>query len=424
MKITNGGTFPSISAGWRVSNEGFFQSNFVSDLKLRASFGETGNFQIPNFGSQSLLSQNNYVDGDGNQINGYAQSTAPNANLKWERTSTIDIGADLGLFNNTIYLNLDYYDSRTKDLLLNVPVPSISGFTTQLTNIGEVKNAGFEAGLSTNFDIGELNVKANVNFSANKNEILALGPDNNDIIATIPGGAGFGFLTRVGEELGSFYALRVNGVLSQQDIDNGVPTFPGSRAGDLDIQDINGDGAITDDDRTIVGSVFPDYTAGISATLKYRNIDFGFNLQTVQGFQTNALINRYNYNIEGNFNNISRVLDRYQSDSDPGNGIEGRANRSTTGALGRPTSRWVEEGSFTRIRNLTLGYTLPESLESSFLERARIYVSAQNPFTFTDYPYYNPEVSSTPDSALTGGQDYGNYPLARTIILGLNLNFK
>ncbi|TRX60768.1 TonB-dependent receptor [Fulvivirga sp. M361] len=419
------GYFPSVSGGWRISNEGFFNSGTVSDLKLRASFGVTGNFQIPNYASISLISEDNYVDDDGNVVSGLAASTSGNSDLKWEKTKTLDIGLDFGLFEDQLYFELDYYNSNTTDLLLNVPVPGASGFNSALTNIGKVRNRGFEATVSTGTKIGPVEIDASFNFATNQNEVIALGPDNNDIITSVSGGAGYPFITRVGEEIGSYYALQVIGVLTQADIDDGTPIFAGSRPGDIKNTDINNDGEITDDgDRIILGSPFPDYTIGLNSTLRYKNFDFRFALQAVQGFEVNALINRYNYNVEGNFNNVVDVVDRYRSESEPGNGIIPRANRQSKGSLGRPSSWHVEDGSYVRVRNLVFGYTLPKSVLRSVIENARVYFSVQNPFTFTDYRYYNPEVSSTPDSALTGGQDYGNYPLARTFSLGVNLSFK
>ena len=419
------GYFPSVSAGWRISNEAFFNSRFISDLKLRASFGVTGNFQIPNYGSVSLVSEDNYIDDDGNVVSGLAASTSANPDLKWERTNTLDIGLDFGLFEDQVYFELDYYNSNTTDLLLNVPVPGVSGFTSTLSNIGEVRNRGFEATVTGRTRVGAFGIDASLNFATNQNEVLALGPDNNDIITSISGGAGYPFITRVGEEIGSYYALEAIGVLSQADIDNDVPVFAGSQAGDIKNRDIDGNGEITDDgDRTLLGSPFPDYTLGMSATLRYKNFDFRVAVQAVQGFEVNALINRYNFNVEGNFNNVDDVVDRYRSEADPGNGTIPRANRQSKGSLGRPSSWHIEDGSYTRVRNLTLGYTLPQTLLQNLIENARVYFSVQNPFTFTDYRYYNPEVSSTPDNALTGGQDYGNYPLARTFSLGLNLSFK
>ena len=208
------GFFPSVSAGWRISEEVFMQnSTLISNLKLRASYGLTGNFQIPNYGSVALINESNYILGEaeGQVVNGLSPSTSGNPDLKWERTSTLDIGLDIGLLEDRLYLELDYYTSNTSDLLLNVPVPLASGFTTALQNIGKVNNRGLEAALSAAQQVGDFEINGSINFSANTNEVKALGPENEDIIAI--GGTGRArFVTRVGEPIGSYLTLVQEGV--------------------------------------------------------------------------------------------------------------------------------------------------------------------------------------------------------------------
>ena len=421
------GLFPSVSAGWRLSEEPFLQnSRLISNLKLRASYGQTGNFQIPNYGSVALITSADYVfgEGDGQITNGLAPDTPGNSDLRWERTSTFDVGVDVGLLEDRLYLEVDYYTSNTTDLLLNVPVPLASGFSTVLQNIGKVNNRGLEVALTAQHQIGDLSLEAKVNVAANKNEVKALGPENEPIIAT--GGTGRArYVTQVGEPIGSYLTLVQEGVLRDQEAADTQPGFSNSQPGDFAFRDVNGDGEITvDGDAVITGNYIPDYTAGFTGRVGFRNLDFSFVVQAVKGNEIFNLFRRYFYNIEGNMNNYQGALDRWRSPQDTGDGITNRANRFQTGGNFEMSTWHIEDGSFVRVRNITLGYTLPTAIsERAKLSQARLYVTAQNPFTFTNYIGYNPEVSSQPDNALAGGEDYGTYPLARTLTIGANLTF-
>jgi TonB-linked SusC/RagA family outer membrane protein len=418
------GYFPSASAAWRVSGEDFLADAAVlSSLKLRASYGVTGNFQIPNYGSVGLLGFTDYVTGGDNLAVGLAPSTPSNPDLSWERTTMIDIGVDLGLWNDAVYLELDYYTADTRDLLLNVPVPMSSGFTSELRNIGEVNNRGFEAALTVRNRLGELGWSLNANFATNRNEVIRLADNVPRII--VGGGTGSAqWITTPGEPIGSYYNPIYDGVfMNQAEIDEN-PSVPNARPGDLRFLDLDGDGEINfAQDRAIQGNYLPDYTLGGTLELNFRGLDFSAAVQGAYGQEILHLFRRYIYNQEGNMNLMRGALDRWQSESQPGDGQTNRANRLQTGSNGQ-TSNWhLEDGSYTRIRNLTLGYTFPSRL----LDRARIgnlraYLSVQNPFTFTSYLGYNPEVNSRPDSALNPGEDYASYPLARIYSFGLNLS--
>lgn len=419
------GYFPSASIGWRVSGEPFMEGiDFLSNLKLRASYGVTGNFQIPNYGSIGLLSFDDYVLGGSNINSGLAPNTASNPNLSWERTNSVDIGLDLGLFNDAIYLELDYYVANTTDLLLNVPVPMTSGFTTELRNIGEVENRGIEASLTLQDRIGDFGWSINANIASNKNEVISLAEGVPQILTS--GGTGVTlWITTPGEPIGSYYNPVYDGVFNNQAEIEAVPSVPNARPGDFRFLDVNGDGKIDfATDRVIQGSYFPDYTYGATLNLTYKGFDLSAAMQGAQGQKIMNLMRRYIYNIEGNMNLMRGALTRWISEDQPGDGQTNRANRLATGSNGQ-TSNWhLEDGSFTRIRNITLGYTLPNTwLQRAKISNLRLYMAVQNPFTFTDYLGYNPEVNSRPDSALNPGEDYGTYPLARTYTFGLNLSF-
>lgn len=421
------GYFPSFSAGWRLNEESFLKdSETISELKLRVSWGQTGNFEIPNYGAVGLLAPQNYNLG-GTEINGLVQSTIPNPNLTWEKSEQIDAGIELGLFNNRVFLLADYYDTKTRDLLLNVAISSVSGFETTLRNLGEVQNRGFELALSTKNFVGDFTWNTDINFSANKNEVLSLNEGNEPIYST--GSAGIRHVTRVGDPIGSYYGYVVEGIYqSQEEIDNAPfdTQAPDPAPGDFKFKDIDGDGEITPDDRTVTGSYFPDFTWGVNNRLTFKNIDFSFLIQGVEGSEILNLTSRHMKNGEANFNSYAVFNERWKSASDPGNGYVPRADRESGnhGNNNRPSSFQVEDGSYVRLRNVTLGYTLPtEKFFGSKIQKLRFYITATNLFTITDYLGYNPEVSSITTNSLTPGEDYGAFPLTKSFTMGVNLKF-
>ncbi|XWW47805.1 TonB-dependent receptor [Fibrella sp. USSR17] len=419
------GSFPSVSAGWNIAQEPFLKSStWLSDLKLRGSFGLTGNFQIPNYGSVSLLNYQNYVLGPETIVSGLAPGNSANDKLKWEKTAMLDLGFDASFFRNRLTLTVDYYTANTSDLLLNVPVPRTSGFSTELQNIGKVNNRGFEFTLGTQQTFGRFGWTASANLATNRNEVKALGASGDPIIVS-GGVAGAQFITRIGEPIGQYWTMQYDGVFKNQAEVDAYPHTSTTRPGDFRFIDTNGDKKIDfSSDRTVTGSYFPKYTFGFTNRFTYLGFDMGVTLQGVQGNKILNLIRRYIYNSEGNGNQFRGALDRWQSADNPGSGLVNRANRLQTGSNGEISTWHIEDGSYVRIRTISLGYSLPTALlQRLHLSRARIYASAQNPFTFTKYSGYNPEVSSRPDNSLSQGEDYGTYPLARTTSIGINLSF-
>ncbi|QHV94434.1 SusC/RagA family TonB-linked outer membrane protein [Spirosoma endbachense] len=419
------GYFPSVSGGWNVSQESFLKSaTWLSDLKLRASYGLTGNFQIPNYGSISLLSYSNYILGPETIVSGLAPSNSANPKLRWEKTAMFDIGFDASFFRNKLNLTVDYYNANTSDLLLNVPVPRASGFSTELQNIGKVNNQGLEFTLGTHQTFGRFRWDASANIAANRNKVKALGPAGDPII--VAGGvAGAQFITQIGRPIGEYYTMIYDGVFKNQAEIDAYPHTTTTRPGDFKFIDMNKDGKIDfSSDRAVTGSYFPKYTFGFNTNLAYAGFDLGIAVQGVQGHKILNLIRRYIYNMEGNGNLFKGALDRWQSPENPGNGLVNRANRLASGSNGEISTWHIEDGSYVRIRTITLGYTLPTTLLNRLhVSRARVYVTTQNPFTFTKYLGFNPEVNSRPDSALSSGEDYGTYPLPRTTSVGINLSF-
>jgi TonB-linked SusC/RagA family outer membrane protein len=415
------GMFPSGSVGWRVTEEPFMQGvPVLSELKLRASYGLAGNNAFGNYPSFGLLGVDSYVLGN-NLSNGLSARSLPNNELTWEKSRQLDIGAEIGLFNDRIYLNADYYRRITTGLLLQVQVPTLTGFSSTVQNIGKVRNQGMEFGLTTRNLTGAFTWTTDANLSFNRNEVLALGPTGDPIRS----GSGIGEtnITQIGQPLGSFFGYKQIGVFRDQTDLDSYPHFADSRPGDVKYEDVNGDSKIDANDRTTIGNNQPDFIYGITNTFSFKGFDLGVVIQGVEGGEILNLSRRFFENLEGSQNQLTTVLDRWRSPENPGNGKTPRGNSRTTGNNNAVSSRWVEDASYLRIRNITLGYNLPAGLLSKArLQTVRVYGGVQNAFTFTKYLGYNPEVSGY-EGALTGGVDYGTYPLARTYTVGINLGF-
>ncbi len=417
------GYFPAVSGAWLVSGEPFFKLPAISETKLRASYGLTGNFQITNYGSYDLLSANNYILGTGNgtSVNGNGLSQPANPDLTWEKTAQFNLGLDIGLLNNRIYLSADFYRSETRDLLLNVPVPFSSGFATALRNVGKVQNKGLELNITSRNITGPFSWTTNFNISGNRNKVLQLGPNGAPIISD--GGVASLYITQIGSPIGSYYGYVNGGVFKdQKEIDN-YPHYSTAKPGDRRFIDVNGDKKIDANDRTSIGSYFPNFIAGLTNEFSYKGFDLSIALQAVQGNEIMNLQRRYLFNMEGNANQYIEALPYWKSPTDPGDPNVMRANRVTNANSAQISSFHVEDGSFLRIRSLVLGYTFNSRLFNNKIKSLRLYASAQNLYTWTKYLGYNPEVNARPDNSLSQGEDYGSYPLARTIIGGLNLSF-
>jgi TonB-linked SusC/RagA family outer membrane protein len=429
------GYYPSVSVGWRLSDEAFMKKiSFINDLKLRTSYGLTGNFNIPDYGALGSLGYYGYVIGGNSPtvITGSAPNSQPNPSLKWEKTAQLNFGFDLTFLKNHFTIGFDVYNSNTHDLLLNVPVPLSTGYTSQLTNIGKVNNKGLELNLSTQYQFGELKWYGSANFSKNINTVKQLGPGNADILRTGSVGNAF-FITRVGQPIGSYYLPVVLGVFKNQQEINNYPHYIDSpnnydlataKPGDFKFKDVDGNGVFDPDlDRAIVGNYMPKFTYGFATTLTYKRFALAIAAQGVYGNKILNLSRRYFYSMEGNMNNYVEATNRFKSEVDPGNGTTVRANRVAKGNNGITSTWHVEDGSYLRIRNLTLSFTLPEATTKKIaMTNFRVYLSFQNPFTFTKYSGYNPEVSNSSD-VVKNGEDYGVYPTTRVASIGLNITF-
>lgn len=420
------GYFPSASAAWRISDEQFFKNvkklSFINDMKIRASYGVTGNFQIGNYDHLATMSIDNYILGNGLAY-GYKPDNIKRDDLSWEKNQMINAGIDLQMFDGYLGLSVDYYNTNTSNMLLYVPVPLLTGYSTSLQNLGKVNNRGWEIGLTSQHTFANgLGYSFNVNYAKNTNEVKELGPGNAPIISSGSVGHAY-YITEVGKPIGSYYLLKYDGVFkNQQELDS-YPHLANAKVGDFRFVDVDGSGDIDlDKDRTICGNYMPKFTYGFGGKLWYGGFDMDFNFQGVYGNKILNLNRRYIDSMEGNANGTKIALDRWKSPENPGSGWVNRANRKQTGSNGRTSTWHLEGGSYLRLQNLALGYTLPRAFTQKFkVEKMRVYVSGQNLFTITNYSGYNPEVNARPSKNLTPGEDYGTYPLARTYMFGLNI---
>ncbi|WP_162846938.1 SusC/RagA family TonB-linked outer membrane protein [Mucilaginibacter gracilis] len=423
---TQYGSFPSASVGWRLSEESFLKSiNWLNELKIRASYGLTGNNNIANYGSIGLITQDNYVlgTGTGTLTGGLAPSSISNPDLKWEKNVQTDLGLEASILHDRLQITADYYSRVSSDLLLNLQVPSILGFTSALVNIGEVQNKGVEFTVNSRNLVGGLKWNTNFNISFNRNKVLNTGPSATPIftgsyVANIN-------VTQVGSAIGSFYGYHAIGVFNNTAELNTYPHFANTRAGDVKYEDVNHDGIIDAHDMTLIGNNQPDFTYGITNTFQFRNFDLSTVLQGVQGDQiANAFSSVIENGSGAGINQKRGVLNAWQSPDNPGDGIHPRLNSSVTGSNNVFSSRFVEDGSYLRLRTVTLGYTLPAKLAEKFkIKSARFYLTGENLFTLTKYSGFNPEVGSAGDNATQPGVDYGAYPISRVYTIGVNIGF-
>ncbi|SFW71499.1 TonB-linked outer membrane protein, SusC/RagA family [Sinomicrobium oceani] len=413
---TKWGIFPSASAGWDISKENFLKSaSFLDQLKLRASWGISGNNGIlDDYGSISMLGFANYSY-NGALVTGLVPANAANPNLGWEESESFDYGIDFSVFNNRIRGSFDYYIKTNTDLLLNIPVPTASGFSTALTNIGEVENRGWELELYTQNLNGDFNWSTSINLSYNTNEVKKLGPDNAPIL-----GGDFDIehnILQVGQPMYSYYVVQQDGILTQADIENGAALFGNQTAGDPRYVDANGDGVIDQNDRVLSGHPNPDYIWGITNTFRYKGFDLSVLLQGQWGGHLYSTFGRaidrtgmgYNQNVLGKYR------DRWRSAEDPGNGVVGKSNSNFGGIK---NTDWLYSSDYWRVRNITLGYNFGEALKDTFFKSIRVYIALENFFGGDKYAGgWNPEARNT------SGDDYGGAPLSKSFITGINVTF-
>lgn len=465
MRGNRWGVFPSVSAAWRIKEESFLKDvDFISNLKLRASYGEAGNQNIGLFQYQSSYttgkrsSNYGYVFGqDKTYIDGMVQAFLPNPNLKWETSKQTDIGIDLGFFNNKLMLTADYYIKKSSDFLLEIQMPAQTGFTKATRNVGSVKNNGFEFSVDYRDNSHDFKYGVNVNLTTVKNKIERLSP-GKDAVANLQS---LGFpttgntswavfsMSKVGGSIGEFYGFQTDGIIQNQaeidalnanarrlnQDDNVWYIASGTAPGDRKFIDQNGDGVITDADRVSLGSPLPKFYGGINLSGEYKGFDFNLFFNYFVG---NKILNFVKRNLismggEGSIGlqNVGKEFyDNRWTETNPTNKYP-RAVWSDVSGNSRVSDAFVEDGSYLRLKNIEVGYTLPANiLKKASISKLRIFASVQNLFTITGYSGMDPEIGQSMSSSTgvaggvtASGVDVGIYPYSRFFTMGFNLEF-
>lgn len=419
------GTFPSASLAWRVTEEPFFKNmtSFFSDLKIRAGYGATGNQNIGNYSFASVLTTVVY-NFNGNIVPALIALNASNPNLHWETVKQTNLGIDATFLDDRITLNVDGYIKKTTGMLVPVNLPISTGYSgaAPYGNAGNVENKGVEISVTSRNITGDgFNWITNANISFNQNKITALS-DNTPLYGGNIGLNGNININAVGHPINSFYGFVTQGIFQTQfDVDAAATQLPGAdpynrtSAGDIRFKDINNDGVINDADRTYLGNPNPKFTYAMNNTFSYKGLDLSVFLQGVYGNDIFNANNVYQESMAVAQNQTERVLGRWVG-AGTSNTIP-RAIFNDPNKNSRISDRFVEDGSYLRIKTATLGYTVPKAwMEKAGISTARLYVTGQNLFTFTKYSGFDPEVA-------VNGIDFGVYPVTRTISLGVNLTF-
>lgn len=420
------GFFPSAAFAWRVSSEDFMQDiNAINDLKFRVSYGVIGNQAIPPYGSLALVGP--YGEGVFNSANGSEVYTGnepisfANNRLKWESTKQFDVGFDLALLKSRINLTVDYYKKKTYDLLLSTPIPLTTGFTTTLLNIGNIENHGIDIDLRTKNLTGKLEWTSGLNFSINRNRVTNLNSQTD-----IPLEVG-GLILRQGEPIGTFFGYHFDGIY-QSDAEAAAgpllfnsPTH--SRAGDRKYRDTNKDGIVDVGDREIIGNANPKFTAGLTNSLYFHNFEFSFFFQGSYGNYIANLNNLDLLNFNGQNNVLAEAgLNRWTPEN-PSNKYP-RALAAGSNDQGVLSTAIIEDASYLRLKNITLGYNLPSKVVSKVkMSNLRVYASATNLWTLTNYSGYDPEANTFGQSTTLIGIDLGGYPQSKVFQIGLSASF-
>jgi TonB-linked SusC/RagA family outer membrane protein len=429
------GYFPAVSAAWTITNEKFMQNvKALSNLKIRGGYGEVGNQDVPNYLYGVALNQAQSGLGVG-----FSPDKIANEQLRWESATQVNIGLDAGLFNNRIEMAVDVYRKRSKDFLYQLPLPDYLGVSGQgnigspWVNLGEMENTGIDLTLTTRNIVREkASWTSTLVFSHYKNEVLDI--QNLPLFEKVQ----FGFFTVTntteGQPIGQFWGMQSLGLFRDSATLNGAPTqfgrTPGTgysnmALGDLQFQDTNGDGKVDDTDATFIGSPHPKFTFGFNNSIRYGSFDLSFFLQGAYGAKALNFFRRYNANLAGIFNNqLAEVRDYYDIEA-------GRTNTETPRPVPgddnpnlKVSSRYVEDASYLRIQNLTLGYSIPMAkLRRLDINRFKVYASVQNLRTFTKYSGLDPEIGNYNQKATLANVDNGRYPLPRTYTFGVNVEF-
>jgi TonB-dependent starch-binding outer membrane protein SusC len=433
------GNFPSVSAGWRISEERFLRnSKLISELKIRGSWGKMGFNGIGSYAWQPVLQQNAApILGGGRESSAYTNALG-NRNLGWETTEMTNIGLDVGLLNNALQFQLEYYKRKTTDLIFNQPLtPSLGIGNATPANVGSMENSGFEFQGMYSHTSGKLSWSVSANLATTANKVLSFGKDQTAPIFAGSNADYGGFditRTKPGESIQNFYGFKTDGIFqSQKEIDdangidgNSTTKFQANaKPGDIRFKDVNGDGAITSEDRVNLGSFLPDFSYGVNFTANIKGFDFTMFWQGVQGnkvYNGTKVLSQGMLRLFGAGKEVLNAWTPTNTNTDIPRAVDGDPNNNS-----RTSDRFLENGSYLRLKILSVGYTLKgESLRTmtkGTVKSLRFYLSTQNLLTLTKYTGYDPEIGSRFNQALTSGIDYGQFPQARTILVGLQAGF-
>ncbi len=422
---TRWGIFPSASIGWRISEEDFLKKvTVINDLKLRASWGKSGNYNIGNYSTISTLGTFNYTF-NGVAAVGQAPNSITNPDLAWEKSETFDAGFDLTILKNRLSVSFDYYTRLSTDLLLNVPILAATGFNTYLSNAGSARNNGWELQLTNKNMVGKFEWSTSLNLSHNANKLVSLPGGQSQIL--IPSSLDINHsILRIGDPMYSIFVVKQLGILTADDIAKKSPIMAGETEGDPKYFDANGDGTIDANDRMIVGKPTPDYVWGITNTFRYKGFDLSILIQGQNGGQLYSLLGRALGRTGQGFsdNTLGTYRDRWISAANPGAGVVSKAY-STFGRI--KNTDWMYSSDYLRIRNITLGYNFGQVFKGKLIQSARAYLSLENFFGYDKYKGgFNPEASNTDvsgSSAFPEASDYGGLPIPKSFIFGLNFTF-
>lgn len=417
--------FPSAALAWRLSEENFMQDiDWLSNLKLRASIGQTGNQSISPYQTFARLGTSGPIFGDGKDI-GFGLSSMANDDLKWETTTQTDIGVDFGFFSNRLNIGFDYYWKQTRDLLYNATLPPSSGYSSMLRNLGRIDNKGFEISINTINVKGKVNWTTNLNITSNRSIVKDLGSDvygNKIQRIDAPIGGGNWFPLFVGKAPFQLYGYEIEGIY-QTDEEARLNGEATKKAGDYRYKDTDGKAGITTGDKTIIANTQPKFTFGLTNIINWNNFELSFLLIGSVGGDIVNEFNKSITNIGGTWNIRKDVWENHWTPENP-NAKYARASVATKDylAFGDPSSVWVENGSYLRFKDIKLAYTLPSQwFAGSRKPNISVYLSGQNLITITSYSHYDPEASWT--SSAVNGWDRGVYPSAKSFTLGLQVKF-
>ena len=427
-------TFPAVSAGWNVTNEPWFRDNspeWINQLKLRASWGKNGNENIGNFRYASLMDTGQeYYFGIGsaaygNMYSGASPAALANPTIRWEESEQIDVGFDARLFNDRLSFGYDFYNKKTNGMLMDKPIPAYVGQGAPMSNLGDMRNWGHEFELGWQHQVGDFHYAVNANASLLRNRLINLGNESGEAVYQSNGASGIGDYVKGSNGMvwPYFYGMKTDGIFQNwaevnayKNKDGGLMQ-PGAQPGDVKFVDVNGDGYVNDNDRTMIGKGMPDWTAGLTLSADWKGFDASMFFQGSFGNQI------FDYCMRGDIpaqNLPAWVLNRWI-----GEGTSNRIPRMTNANPNqnwRSSDLWVKDGSFVRLKTAQIGYTLPAKLlQSIFIKNFRVYVAGENLLTFTKYEGFDPEMAS--DGYTTIGVDRGIYPQARTITLGASITF-